>query len=110
MRTSSVIALVLVLVASNAWWAYNTLDCGIATTYREHAFDDHRKALIQSLAVLPVAARVDSTPEEVVEAARSAIDSAEPFEKDGFMWVGRVGFRFSPSRRVVEAAPAWDPF
>jgi hypothetical protein len=33
----------------------------------------------------------------------------EPFEKDGFVWVGSLGLKFDESGRVVEAVPAWQP-
>ena len=102
--------LVLALVGSNAWWAYQVLDAGVTATYRDAALDDHQEALAQALAILPIVADPEATPEEVLAAAKGLSRTSVSFEKEGFLWIGGLGLKFSPGGRLVEAVPSWSPF
>jgi hypothetical protein len=51
-----------------------------------------------------VVAEPGATREPVLEAAGS-----EPFEKDGFVWVGHLGLRFDDDGRPLEAVPSVEP-
>lgn len=108
MRRLAIPVLVLLLVASNAWWAYRTLDTGITLTYLRVSHDYATEALAQALSILPVVARLDSSREEVVLAARIPGDTTEPFEKDGHIWVGGLGLRFNDRGRLVAATDGSD--
>ncbi|MCK6545618.1 hypothetical protein L6R52_07090 [Myxococcota bacterium] len=101
--------MVVVLVISNLGWAYLLLDAGVSLTHQRDALDEHRDALRQALTLLPIVAQSGVSRERIVSAARPAGDALEPFEKDGFVWVGRLGLRFSDQGRLVEARPSWDP-
>src|SRR6266446_7395912 len=90
--TIVIVLLAIALVVSNGWWFFQMLDSGISSTYRETTLEDHHAALMQAFAALPVAARTDSTRADVLAAAGDAVGDTEFFEKDGFVWVGRVGF------------------
>lgn len=103
-------ALIVALVGSNAWWFYQSIDSRITARDRESSYRDNHEALAQALAVMPVVARPHATRAQVIEAALSATDIKDTFEKEGFVWVGSLGFKFDPSGRLVEVSPSWSPF
>ena len=105
----AIVGLVVALVASNGWWAYHALDHGITVTYMGVALDDNKIALSQTLAILPVVARGDISKDAVLAAATTAENSSKPFEKDGFVWVGRIGLKFDEHGKFVDATRGWDP-
>ena len=107
-KSSIVIVLLLVaLLASNAFWFYAAIDLGITATYRETVLEEHREALWQTLAMLPHVASDAAGREAVLAAAAQGGDEA--FEKEGFVWIGRLGLRFDPAGRLIEVVPTWDP-
>jgi hypothetical protein len=108
--TIAIILLSLALVLSNGWWFLQVLDSGVTATYRQASLEEHHEALAQAFSVFPVAARPNATRAEVLTAAAQAATHKDSFEKDGFVWVGRLGFRFDQNGRLAEVAPAWDPF
>ena len=112
MRKSSYViaALALVLVASNAYWLYSLLDSGVSYSYLHDSYRTARTTAVQALAVLPIAARVNSSPAEVVAAAARADGNAKPFEKEGYTWVGDLGLKFGLDGRLVDAKPSVEPF
>jgi hypothetical protein len=105
MRKSSIALLLLStgLVASNAWWLYNTIDFGVTHTYAMQTCSEDAEALDQALAMLPVAAQSGASRASIIAAARRGKDQVE-FEKDGYTWVGRLGLRFDADGRLVEVA------
>ena len=108
--TIAIVLLSIALVVSNGWWLYHMLDSGITSTYRDVTLEDHHVALVQAFAAFPVAARASSTRGDVLAAAGNAIGDREFLEKDGLVWVGRLGFSFDTNGRVVKVMPAWEPF
>ena len=105
----TIIALIVVIIASNVWWAYQLLDAGITLTYTRVSFEDNREALSQTLALLPVVAQPGVTREKIISEARLPGNTFEPFEKDGFVWVGKIGLKFNDRGQLIEASRAWDP-
>ena len=101
--------LVVALVGSNAWWAYRALDAGVTQTYLGVSLDDNKQALAQTLKLLPVVARAGVSRAHIVAGASLPGDHDEPFEKDGFVWVGKIGLKFNEQGQLVEAARAWGP-
>ncbi|HEU5322112.1 MAG TPA: hypothetical protein VFX28_15015 [Methylomirabilota bacterium] len=106
---AAIVVLVLALAGSNLWWLYALVDAGVTRTYMEAAFEEHRQALDQTLALLPVVARKSVSRADVISAARLPGLEIAPFEKDGFVWVGRIGLKFDETGRLVEASRAWSP-
>lgn len=104
MRTSTltILAMGVALLASNGWWLYRTIDTAVTHTYLMQSCDEHAEALQQMSALLPVATRPGSTPAQVVAAAADMAHS-EPFEKDGFIRVGRLGLKFDEHGRLAAA-------
>ena len=102
-----IVLLTVALIASNVWWAYRLLDAGVTYNYMEVALEDNKQSLRQALALLPVVARPGVTRAEILEAAHLPEDSFAPFEKEGFVWVGKIGLKFNEQGQLVEASRAW---
>jgi hypothetical protein len=100
---ASIVVLAAALVGTNGWWAYRLLDAGISHTYLNASFDTANELLNQTLAILPVVAKADAPRSEVVAAARKAGASIEPYDKDGYTWVGQLGLKFNEQGRFVQA-------
>lgn len=110
MKKSSVAIALLgaALVASNAWWAYRSLDSGVSHAYQQDSLRLNQEALSQALALIEVTSHPESTRKDMITAAaRRAAVASEPFEKDGYVWVGSLGLRFTDSGHLVEAVPSW---
>jgi hypothetical protein len=101
--TITISLLFLALISSNIWWAYRVLDAGVSYTYQGVSLEETQQALSQALAIIKVNNANNATREQIVRAAQNAWPSSEPFEKDGFLWVGRLGLRFSDTGRLLEA-------
>lgn len=101
--TAAIAGLATALVVSNAWWAYRLLDAGVTHTYQSASLEESQQALAQSLAVIKVMAVSNHSQQAVIDAAKAAWPGVEPFEKDGYLWVGRLGLRFNAAGRLVEA-------
>jgi hypothetical protein len=112
MRKNSylVAALIVALVATNAFWIYKTVDSGVSHSYLSDSYQAARSTALQALAILPVASRVNSSQADVVAAAAKEGGGSDPFEKDGYTWVGYLGLKFDTNGRLVEAKPSADPF
>jgi len=93
-------ALGLALVGSNLYWAYRYIDLGATHSYVDQQRYEDSRALAAAIAMLPVAARTNSTRDEVVKSATTN-DGAEPFDKDGLTWVQGLGLQFDGSGRLV---------
>lgn len=107
--TRVIVVLVALLVVTNGWWAYKVLDSGITYTYIRASLESNEEALAQSLAVIEAATQVDATRQSIVQAARTAGRNSEPFEKDGYVWVGSIGLRFDSTGHLVKVSRAWSP-
>jgi len=97
MRRSSITVGVLLgaLVATNAFWAYRVIDAGVSATYRDVSLNDAQIALRQSLALLITSGVHISPRSQVIQLAQDAGGGGTPFEKEGYVWVGRLGLAFS---------------
>ncbi len=104
MKNSIIIIIILIvfLVGSNAWWAYRLLDAGVSNTYQGVSLEENQQALAQSLEIIKSLASSDVSREKIVAAAQKTWDSTEPFEKEGYLWVGRLGLRFNEANQLVE--------
>lgn len=105
--TIAISLLAVALVATNAWWAYRLLDAGVSYTYQGASLEENQQALSQALAVIKVLGTNNASREKIVQAAQAAWPSTEPFEKDGYLWVGRLGLRFNQAGHLVEAVSGY---
>lgn len=107
-RTTIAISLLAVaLVVTNASWAYRLLDAGVSYTYQGVSLEENQQALSQALAIIKVLGSNEASREQVIQAAQKAWPSTEPFEKDGYLWVGRLGLRFNEAGHLVEAVSGY---
>ncbi|MEM7412155.1 MAG: hypothetical protein AAF430_18145 [Myxococcota bacterium] len=95
------------LVISNGFWLFLTIDNALTMTYRDVQCADENRALHQLLAVVPVAARPEHDRASVLEAALGAGDPDRVFEKDGHVWVDAIGLRFDARDRLAEVRTSW---
>ena len=104
MKNSVIIIILLsvLLVGSNAWWFYRMLDAGVSYTYQGVSLEENQQALAQSLEIIKALASTDVSREKIVAAAQNARSTTEPFEKEGYLWVGRLGLRFNENSQLVE--------
>ncbi len=90
------------LVATNVWWAYRVLDGGITLTYLRASYDTSETQLATARAVIDALVQEGATRESIIRAAKAASNNAEPYEKNGAVWVGQLGLRFSPEGRLTK--------
>jgi hypothetical protein len=110
MKTSTVtiIALSSLLVFSNGWWIYSTLDQGISLTYLGVSLEDNQTALSQSLFLSKLLGEGRTAKADLVSEMEKKFVITDSFEKEGYVWVGKVGLRFDSRDRFIEARPAWE--
>lgn len=102
-KTTFTISLLSVaLLLTNSWWVYRLVDAGISYTHQGVSLEEERKALSGALAIITTLGSGDASREQVIQAVLEAWPSAEPFEKDDYVWIGRLGLRFDDSGRLVE--------
>jgi hypothetical protein len=106
--TIAIVVLSVAFLGSNAWWAYQLLDAGVTQTYTDVSNKESQQALAQSLAVISAASSKDATRESVIAAANQTGNSSEPFEKDGFVWVGQIGLKFDTQGKLIAATTSGD--
>lgn len=73
------------------------------------SLEDNKEALSQTLAVLSVVAQKGATREKIIAAALMKGDKKDIFEKDGFVWVGKIGLKFNEHGQLLEVQRAWSP-
>jgi hypothetical protein len=100
------ITLGILLVLSNGWWFYQLLDQGVSQSYRDQKIYELEETRKQLMSMLPHIA-ADLPKEKIVEIA-SGYSKTEEFEKDGCVWAGWIGLKFSPSGKLVSVSPAWN--
>jgi hypothetical protein len=105
----TIVLLSIALVASNVWWACRLLDAGVTQTYLGVSLDDNKEALNQTLSLLPIVANPNASRAKIILAAQAPIKNSESYEKDGFVWIGKIGLKFNERGRLVEVSRAWSP-
>lgn len=105
----AIAVLSIALIGTNTWWAFKMLDAGISYTYQGVSLEDNQQALHQALAIIKVSAAAGASREQIVSAARGTRSNDEIFEKDGYLWVGRLGLRFNEAGQLLEAIPGYQP-
>lgn len=104
MKKSTIVIsfLAVALAISNAWCTHQLLDAGTSYTYQGVSLEESQQALSQTLAIIEVTGSGDASRDQIVAAANKAWSSGEPFEKDGYLWVGRLGLRFSDNDQLAQ--------
>jgi hypothetical protein len=100
------IILGILLVLSNGWWFYQLLDRGITQSYRDQQIYELEETRKQLMKMMP-SISADLPKEKIVEIA-SQYSKTEKFEKDGCLWAGWIGLKFSQSGELVSVSPSWN--
>ncbi len=93
------------LVVSNGWWAYVTVDNAITASYRNDQLRWNQAALSDALALVPAVQPMASKSQ--VTALLQQSSEIEPFEKDGCVWFDNLGIKFDENARIVHVARRW---
>jgi hypothetical protein len=96
------------LVGSNVYWLLRLLDGASLAKAREQQQYETCHALRQCIELMPRIAKAKPKA-DIVASAGQRLD-AEPFEKDGLLWTGLLGFAFDSKGDVTKVAPVWEPF
>ncbi len=105
----AILGLGAALLVSNAWWLYRSIDEAVTRSYLNASLEENKQALDQTLALLPVVARPGLSRAEILAAAPHPQLNIPPFEKEGFVWVDRIGLKFDTAGQLVQVSTAWSP-
>ena len=100
-----IILLGILLIATNAFWYYTSIDAGVTLSYNEHQIHELEETRKQLMALLPEVS-IHVSRQDIIEAASKHTDQ-QVFEKDGCTWVGWLGLKFDQNQRLVSVSPAW---
>ena len=102
------VGLFVLLILSNAWWAYRAVDGGISYTYLLASHETAATQLMTAKAVINAAVQSGASRSSVVQAAQVASQGSQPFEKDGTVWVGDLGLQFTPQGNLAKVITVED--
>ena len=85
----------LLLVGTNIFWLYITVDSAVTRSYMDQEIYELNGSNAQAVGMLKISL-AGKTKEEVRSIAVKFTD-LEPYEKEGCLWVGWYGFKFSES-------------
>jgi len=97
--------LVLMLLGSNAFWLYQSMDSGVTSSYASKQIHELNETRKQLSAVLTEVGK-NSKKSEIITVA-SKYTELKAFEKDGCTWVGWIGFKFNEDGNLASVSPAW---
>ncbi len=106
--TRSNLILIVLLIGTNAWWCYQAFDYGVTTTYTQNSLDHHKEALDQTLSIIPLVTSESSSRESIIKSLETDFGLSDVFEKEGYVWTGRIGLRFDERGRLLEIRRSWD--
>jgi len=95
----------LLLVVSNTWWLYVTVDNVITASYRDNELVWNQQALADALELMPLLDAGLAKAELVAKA--EVLFEDDSFEKDGCVWVGSLGLKFDKDDRLIHASQNW---
>jgi hypothetical protein len=103
--TAAIGVLVLALLASNAWWAYRSIDRGLSYSYLEASYSTTSELLKQTVAVVNVGLDTRPTREQAIRAAQLGDPTNNAYEKEGYVWVGQLGMKFNAQGQLTKVQP-----
>ena len=101
----TIIILSLLLLVTNVFWLYITIDNGVTATYREQQFYEEQRTRVQLSKMFPEVSHALSKQQLVAIAEKQS--GEESYEKDGCTWVGWLGFKFNSNGELVFVSPSW---
>ncbi len=103
------VVLLILCITTNLWWFSANFDLATILKARDQQYYESCSALKQALEVMP-SLKAAHTVTEIVPLAAQAAGDAEPYEKEGFIWVGFLGYQFGPDGGLDKVVPTWEPF
>jgi uncharacterized membrane protein len=91
----------VLLIGSNAWWAYAILDNGISYTHLKSSYEDMSELSEQLNAVVQLLTKSSPTKSDVLAAATRSSKTTMSYEKLGYTWIGQLGLKFDQQGRLV---------
>lgn len=95
-----IIILIVLLLGSNAYWIYNTIDFGLSYTYLEASAEHASKRAEQAIQVANLNL-IGLDADEAQALLHSDAYDLETFEKEGCLWVGGICLRLDSERKIV---------
>lgn len=95
-----IVTLSLLLVGSNIFWLYRTIDSAVTRSYMEQELYELNGSNTQAIGMLKEA--LSGKNKETVQSMAIKFNDLEPYEKDGCLWLGWYGFKFSESGIFVD--------
>ena len=107
-RRLTTIVLSLALLLTNGFWIFVTIDNAITASYNDVSLESCCRGFRVSLAILRVVTKPAATRDAIMAAAQRAAPGYQPFEKDGFTWIGEVALKFGPGGHLVDVSSEKD--
>ena len=94
----AIVTLVILLLLTNAWWLYGAIDSGVTQKYEDQELYELRNSRKQALGMLQEALQGRNKAD--VKSIAEKFWDLESYEKEGCLWVGWYGFRFSEDGKL----------
>ena len=92
--------LLILLIVTNGYWAYITLDSGITHTYMDASLDAATKQRDQLARIIEQDV-VGKQATEALKLLNPDVYGSEPFKKDGCLYAGQVCLNLNEHQTVV---------
>lgn len=93
-------SLVILLIATNIWWAYENLDNAVTDKYQEAVIYGYRNALEEFVQLVPRLAE-EKSKEEIVQILENVLGETS-FEKGGFTNIGFLNYKFNEQGKLTQ--------
>mgnify|MGYP001334761417 CR=1 FL=1 len=95
--------LVLLLVASNAFWVFQMMDEGVTVFYRDKQIYELEKTQTQLMVMIPALTQ-GMKKKDILERVKPLVEEA-PFDKEGCTWLGWTGLKFTHNNTLASVSP-----
>lgn len=100
MKSFIIAVLVALLAVSNLYWMYQAVDSAVTRSYADQDMDVLTKSKAQAVGMLKIL--LEGKTKTQVEPMAMRFSELEPYEKEGCLWVGWYGFKFSETGLFVD--------
>lgn len=104
MKTKAVVIITLLtaaLIWSNLYWIYRAFDDDVTAAYREQMVTEYEQTTKQTFQIIGLLLKHQNGRSQILSGLSQTSDS-EPFDKDGYHWVGQVGLKFDDQDNLFE--------
>lgn len=89
----------ILLLLTNVWWLYGAIDSGVTQKYEDQEIYELRNSNKQAVGMLREA--LIGRKKGDVKSIAEKFSDLKSYEKEGCLWVGWYGFKFSESDELV---------